>query len=320
MDPMNRREFVEKAALAAGVVVAGTAAVEAAALEGLPAQQQRTGRTHKIGDTIKLGRTGIRSSLLGIGTGSVGYDKASNQTRLGPVKFNALMQSAYDQGVRFFDLADQYGSMPYFREPLQRFDREKVVIQTKSNSRDPKGMRADIDRFRRELNTDYLDTLLIHCVVEPDWNVRYRGIMDVLEDYKARKIIRAHGVSCHSLEALEAASREKWVDVDLARFNPWGKAMDGRNGDPEAKRPELVKPILQKMRKDGKGVIGMKIVAEGAVMKGGDRLAKARESIRYALSTGAVDMMVIGFETPQQITEIATETRVALAEVGYQLA
>jgi 1-deoxyxylulose-5-phosphate synthase len=309
MDRLNRREFVEKALSSAAA--AGALAVGAGAL----ADDKKPA---KLTDMVKLGKTGIRTSLLGIGTGMNGVGHASNQTRLGHDKFNDLMWAAYDQGIRFFDLADQYGSMPYFNLALKKFDRSKIVIQTKSNNRTPEGIRADVYRSLKETGTDYFDTLLIHCVMEADWNVKYRGIMDVLEEFKQKKIIRAHGVSCHSLEALQAAAAEPWVDVDLARFNPWGKYMDTLKGEPEATNSDLVKPVLVKMRKAGKGVIGMKIMAQGDVVKMGDKMALARESLRHALSTGAVDMMVIGFESPQQIAEITQETRIALAEVGYK--
>ena len=307
MSELNRREFVEKAAAAAGALAIGTAA----------ATGQNSGKPlPKLSEQTKLGKTGIKTSLLGIGTGSVGWNHQSNQTRLGQEKFNDLMRHAYDSGIRFFDLADQYGSMPFFKEPLKKLDRSKIVIQSKSNNRTPEGIKADLERFRKELDTDYIDTLLVHCVTEADWNVRYRGIMDALEEARQKGIIRAHGVSCHTLESLEAASNEPWVQVDLARYNPWGKYMDGKKGEPESKTPDFVKPLLQKMRSAGKGVIGMKILAQGDIAKEQERIAKMRESLRFALSTGAVDMMVIGFESPQQITEVTSETRVALAEIN----
>jgi predicted aldo/keto reductase-like oxidoreductase len=318
MDKINRREFVEKAAVAAGAIAVGAAVMSEPAKAGAGVTLGNT--DHKVTDKIALGKTGIKCSLVGIGTGSIGWNHQSNQTRLGQDKFNELIRHAYDNGIHFFDLADQYGSMPFFKEPLKKLPREKITIQSKSNSRTPEKMRADLERFRKELNTDYIDTLLIHCVTEPDWNVRYRGVMDVLEEAKQKGIIRAHGCSCHTLEALEAASNEPWVQVDLARFNPWGRYMDVKKDEPEAKNADRIKPVLQKMRQAGKGIIGMKIVAQGDILKAEDKMAKARESIRFALGSGAVDMMVIGFESPTQITEIMTETRVALAEVGYRTA
>jgi aryl-alcohol dehydrogenase-like predicted oxidoreductase len=70
------------------------------------------------------------------------------------------------------------------------------------------------------------------------------------------------------------------------------------------------------MKKAGKGVLGMKILAQADAMRSDDRLLRARESIRFALSSNAIDAMIIGFESTQQITEILNEARIALAETG----
>jgi len=262
----------------------------------------------KLTEQVTLGKTGIRCSLLGIGTGSQGYKRASNQTRLGQAPFTALLRHAYERGITYFDVADQYGSHPFLREALKSMPRDKVTILTKSTSRDAAGMRADLDRFRRELGVDTLDIVLMHIVTEPDWNTRFQGAKDALSEAKAKGIIRAHGCSCHSLGALEAAAADPWVEVDLARFNPWGRHMDAP--------PEAVRPVLQRMKRANKGVIGMKILAQGDMTRGGDRLARARESLRFALDSGVLDALVIGFESPRQIDEIIGETRVALAELG----
>lgn len=302
MTEINRREFVGMAAAGAGAFALGAPAGAGA---NLPLS---------LDDKITLGRTGIKSSLVGIGTGSVGFDQHSNQTRLGVKKFVELIHHAFDRGIRFFDVADGYGSHVYLREAIKELPREKFVIQTKIIHRGARQAQSDLDRFRLELGVDYLDTVLMHVVTEPDWNRRFQGVKDVLAEAKQKGIIKAHGCSCHSFEALKAAADDPWVQVDLARFNPWGAYMDAK--------PEEVKPVLQKMKAAGKGVIGMKILAQGDQLKGEDRMAKAKESIKHALSSGAVDMMVIGFETPRQIDEVLGQARVALAELrdGARLA
>src|SRR5262249_4951812 len=307
MSQLNRREFVGRAAVTAGAVAVGAAA---SAEPYLPPRS--------IADKITLGKTGIKSSLVGIGTGSVGWNHQSNQTRLGQAKFNELIKHAFDSGIRFFDVADQYGSHIFLKEAIKGIPRDQFVIQSKIIHRTGAEARADLERFRKELGVDYIDTVLMHVVTEPDWNVRYHEVQEVLEEAKQKGIIRAHGCSCHTIEALETASNDPWVEVDLARFNPWGKYMDTTKGQAEIETPKSVKPVLQKMRKAGKGVIGMKILAQGDVLKDlseGDRAAKARESIKHALSSSAVDMMVIGFESPKQITEVLAQTQVALNEI-----
>lgn len=286
-------------------------------LAGSPPQERRVRRWPS---SVPLGKTGIRTSLLGIGTGSVGWNKQSNQTRLGQEKFTALIRHAFDSGVRLFDCADMYGSHPFLREALKGIPRDRYVIQTKTVHRNADEVRADIDRFRQELGVDQIDIVLMHVVTEPDWNVRYRPVMDVLEEARQKKKIRAHGCSCHSFAALEAAAAEPWVQVDLARFNPWGRIMDEKPGEPASRAPELVKPVLEKMRAAGKGVLGMKILAEGRAVRGEDRVERIRESVRFAVASGAVDAMVIGFESPQQIDEVLRELRAAVADIGLRTA
>jgi predicted aldo/keto reductase-like oxidoreductase len=161
--------------------------------------------------------------------------------------------------------------------------RDKVTVLTKSFSRDAATMRADLDRFRRELGTDYLDVCLMHCVTEADWTERYKGAMDVLSEAKEKGSIRAHGCSCHSIEALRAAAKSPWVEVDLARINPVGAIMDAD--------PSTVVGVLKEMKAAGKAVVGMKILGQGALRNRQD------EGIKFALSLGLLDAFTIGAES-----------------------
>ena len=313
MRRINRREFIGTAVAAVGALALGTPGPAAAS-----AMTGRTGgRSARPGDNqVTLGRTGITTSLVGLGTGTRGWDHRSAQTQLGPEAFKRIVRHAFDSGIRFFDCADMYGSHAYLRAALKGLPREQFVLQTKSVSRDEAGIRADLDRFRLELDTDVLDIVLIHCAVSGDWNVRWQSAKEALAGAKEKGIIRAHGVSCHSLEALETAAADPWVEVDLARFNPWGRVMDNRPGELPEKAPGYVKPVLARMRQAGKAVIGMKIAAEGQMMKGPDRLERLRESIRFSLTSRAVDSFVIGVESPEQLDEILAETRTVQADIA----
>jgi predicted aldo/keto reductase-like oxidoreductase len=171
-------------------------------------------------------------------------------------------------------------------EALKHVPRDKVTVLTKTFSRDPKEARADLDRFRRELGTDYLDICLIHCVTEADWTDRYRGVLDVLSEAKEKGVIRAHGCSCHTIEALRAAAKSPWVEVDLARLNPVGAIMDSD--------PATVIGVLKEMKASGKAVIGMKILGQGALRNRQD------EGIKFALSNGVLDAFTIGAESKQE--------------------
>ena len=275
---MLRRDFLRHSAIATALATSPIA--RAALLEPDPLPTR-----YKAQDEIVLGRTGIRTSRLAMGTGTVGFGGGSNQTRNAPLT-RLLLDGYHTNGLRFFDSADSYGSHPYVAEAVKQLPRDKVTVLTKTDTRNPDGVRRDLDRFRRELALDHIDIVLIHCVTEKDWTTRYRPVMDVLEEAKQRGIIRAHGVSCHSLPALRLAAAEPWVDINLVRLNPIGSHMDAD--------PATVIGLIQQMRSNGAGVVGMKILGQG------DLRDKPAEAIRFALSTNVLDAMTIGAETQRE--------------------
>src|SRR3984957_14993711 len=261
---MRRREFLVRSATAAGAAWLSSKSI----LNALAEQTLSTKFT--ASDTVSLGSTGIKTSRLAMGTGTVGSGHHSHQTALGMKGLSDLLLNGYDHGLRFFDSADSYGSHPHVAEALKHVQRDKVTVLTKTWARDPATARADLDRFRRELGTDYLDICLMHCLTEADWPERFKGVMDVFAEAKQKGIIRAHGCSCHSIEALRAAAKSPWVEVDLARINPIGSHMDGS--------PQEVVAVLREMKAAGKAVIGMKILGQG------DLRNRQDEGIKFALS------------------------------------
>lgn len=279
---MNRRKFISNAA--AGLGAACLAPTVFADVLDAPSSGHRVEAT----DTVVLGKTGVRTSRLAMGTGTIGFGGGSNQTRAGDL--TRLLRTGYDRGLTFFDTADSYGSHPEVAEAVSKLPRDKVVIMTKCDSRDPRQARADLDRFRRELKTDYIDILLVHCVTEADWTERYRGVMDVFSEAKQKGVIRTHGVSCHSIEALRAAAQSPWVEVDLVRLNPVGAHMDAD--------PQTVIGVIKQMRSQGKGIIGMKILGQGAMRKRQD------EAIRFALGSGVLDAFTIGAESDTEQSDL----------------
>lgn len=280
---MLRRDFLRRSARTLGAtLLARSASARAALIEPEPLAQKCNAQ-----DEVVLGKTGIRTSRLAMGTGTIGFAGRSNQTRLGTSPLTSLLLNGYhENGLRFFDSADSYGSHPYVAAALKQLPRDKVTVLTKTDTRDPQGVRDDLDRFRKELGVDHIDVVLIHCVTEADWTTRYRGVMDVLSEAKQKGVIRAHGVSCHSLAALRAAAASPWVEVDLVRLNPIGSHMDAD--------PETVISVIKQMRAQGKGIVGMKILGQG------DLRDKPSEAIRYALGTGVLDAMTIGAESQKE--------------------
>lgn len=236
-------------------------------------------------DVIELGPRKVKVSRLAMGTGTNGGGGSSNQTkRLGLKGLGELLRAATDNGVFFWDCADQYGTHPHIKEGLKSVQREKVAILSKTHASTVAEMKADIDRFRRELGTDYIDVLLLHCMMDANWPERKKGAMEYISELQEKGIVRTKGVSCHTLAALKTAAATPWVEVDLARFNPAGVAMDSD--------PKTVYTVLKQMKAAGKGIIGMKIFGAGRLRNRTD------ECLQYALAhTDVMDCFTIGSES-----------------------
>jgi predicted aldo/keto reductase-like oxidoreductase len=114
--------------------------------------------------------------------------------------------------------------------------------------------------------------------------------MEFLSEAREKKIVRTHGVSCHSLDALRTAAKTPWVHVDLARINPAGVLMDAD--------PKTVISVLREMKAAGKGVIGMKILGEGQLRDRPD------EMLRFALALDCVDCFTIGAESREEMADL----------------
>ena len=290
---MNRRTFLRHTTAAAGLTGAGA----------LPYSLLAAGEKKYATDKIRLGPAGVEVTRLAMGTGTNGGGGSSNQTRkLGVRGLADLLRAAYDNGVTFWDSADQYGTHPHLRLALQDVPREKATILSKTHARTEKDMRADLDRFRRELNTDYIDILLLHVRMAPDWPERCKGSMAVISEAKEKGIVRTHGVSCHTLAALKTAAKTPWVEVDLARINPAGIAMDAD--------PATVISVLREMKRAGKGVIGMKILGAGRLRN------RVEEALASALALDCVDCFTIGAESRQEMEDLVKKIPAASLHVA----
>jgi len=278
---MKRRTFIRN-------TLASSALLSAFPYEALALEQKLYPH-----DRVKLGNTGIEMSRMAMGTGTHGFGGASNQTRQLGIKGVAdMLRAAFDEGINFWETADQYGSHPHVGEALKKVKREEVVLLTKTNSSTYEDVKKDLDRFRKELGTDYLDIILLHAVTDHQWNQNMKGAMEALAEAKEEGIIRAHGISCHSIGALETAADEPWVEVDLARFNPGGARMD-------ADVPTVTK-VLERMKDNGKAIIGMKVYGCG------DLLHMKDECLQFQTGSGLTDAFTMGFESIEQMKDIQT--------------
>lgn len=276
---MKRRKFISQ-------TIAGSIA-----LSMFPYQLYARDKKIHPNDIVELGNTGIKMSRMAMGTGSSGFGGSSAQTRrLGIKGLSDLLHAGYDMGINFWDSADSYGTHPHLKKALTFISREKVVVLSKSTSRGYKGMKADIDRFRKEIGTDYLDIVLLHAVTDSRWTTNYKGAMEALSEAKENGIVKAHGISCHSLSALELAAEEPWVDVDLARFNPGGVSMDSDIA--------TVRNVLKKMKTNGKAIVSMKVYGAGRLVH------KKDECLEFMTGHDFIDAFTLGIESHEQLTDV----------------
>lgn len=292
---MNRRRFLKTSAgLAAGAML-------------LPSCSSKKIKT--ASDQVALGKTGLTISRLGIGCGC----HSGREVRdMGTESFNSLVHYAYDQGITYLDTAQSYRTHSFVKDAIKGLPREKFFILTKMGGRPEEPLKL-IDDFRKELDTDYIDCLLVHCKVEADWDETHKRLIDAFSEAKEKGWIKAHGVSCHSLPATTKAAHLDWVDVNLVRVNPQGVLIDTPNQKVfNESSTDHLPPVLEQlavMRKNGHGILGMKIIGEGRFTDPADR----KKSIEFAMQPGLVDAVTIGFKSIAELDEAITNMNEALA-------
>jgi len=287
MKKIDRRNFIQTTAAGlAGLTFLGTGDVEAATCR----------RNPEMVDKVKLGKSGLKVPRVALGTGSIAANQQSNQTRLGKENFVKLARHAWDRGIRFFDMADSYGSHTFVREVLKEIPRDKTTLLTKMWTTDTNWQKSGdvaktLDRFRQETSSDYFDILLMHCMVRPNWKEEKKVFIEGFSEAKEKGIVKAVGISCHNWQALVEAADDPWVDIILARINPFGVHMDNT--------PEEVSALLARAQDNGKGIIAMKIFGNGDKTSEADR----EQSIQYALTKGNIHAMTLGLESAGQIDD-----------------
>ena len=300
---LTRRQFLKTSTALAGTMLLSRWALAKTGAADRPAV------VRTATDQVTLGKTGIKLSRLGFGTGS---DSGREQTAIGRDGFTKLIHHAYDQGITYIDTAESYRTFEWISDAVKGLPREKLFIQSKMDGK-PEDVLAVIDHHRKTFNTDYVDSLLIHCMTRGQWTDEWKRVMDAFNQAQERKWIRARGVSCHSLPALRAAVASDWSEVHLVRVNPQGSYTDGETGAWGSHRSDIapVMPEIKTMHAKGRGVIGMKIFGNGTFADPADR----EKSIRFAMACRDIDAVVIGFKSRQEIDEAIERINRALKEV-----
>ena len=277
MKKINRREFVRTGLVSVSAVSSGF--VFSGFNSAIP---------ERI-DQVKLGETGLKVSRLAFGCGTNGWAHESVLTRGGMEAFKKVSRHAYDRGITFIDTADSYGTHTFVRELFKEVPRANFQVMTKiwtenNNWNKVVPVKETLTRFKKELDSDYFDIVLLHCLMNGNWVTEKEAFRDQLSEAKQKGDVKLVGVSCHNIDAMRVAVVDPWVDVILARINPAQSNMDGT--------PEEIMKLLKTAKDNGKGVIGMKIFGAGDLTK-----EELREkSLNFAWKSGNVHTMTIGME------------------------
>jgi 1-deoxyxylulose-5-phosphate synthase len=283
----SRRDFLK----------AGVAATLLSGIGGASAIAQ-TGKRSAT-DWITLGKSNVKVTRLAFGTGTFG---GRVQRQLGQEEFTRLVRYAYDRGIRFFETAESYHGMPEMLSiALKGVPRDTYKLMTKYSTPASGDPSAKIDLFRKQLNSEYIDILLLHCLRPPTWTTDYQDLQDGLSEAQSKKIILARGASVHGLPALRTFPGNKWLEIAMIRMNHNGTRMDTpeqRDNDGIGLVDEVV-AHTKKVHAQGMGVISMKLVGEGRFTTPEDRDA----AMKFAMGLGCVDAVTIGFKNTSEIDE-----------------
>jgi aryl-alcohol dehydrogenase-like predicted oxidoreductase len=293
MDQVSRRSFL-KAGVAAGAIAgAGT----------LAAKAERQTAT----DIVTLGRSDVKVTRLALGTGSFG---GHGQQAIGQDGLTRLVHHAYDRGIRFFETAESYGaSQQMLAVALKGIPRENYVLMSKVTTRAGVDPVVKLDELRANSNTDYFDIMLLHWQHTPTWVADSAQWQDAIMEAEAKKQIKSHGASVHGLPALRQVPGNKWLDVAMIRMNHTGASMDAEDyntrglGDVN----EVVEHVKQ-AKKDGMGVISMKLIGEG-IFNHEDR----QKAMRFAFRNAGVDAVTVGYKNTAEVDEAIDNLNLALA-------
>ena len=293
MSHQNRREFLKTGLAAGALSITGS----------LPLSATRQTAT----DWVTLGKSGVKVTRLAFGTGSF---SGRVQRDLGQDGFTRLVRYAYDSGIRFFETAESYAEMHrMLGVALKGIPRDSYRIMSKVTTRQGVNPQEKFDELRKLANTEYFDVMLLHWQHTATWPADTGRWQDGILEAQSKKVMVSHGASVHGLPALRQVPGNKWLDIAMIRVNHKGTRMDAEdyNTDGLGNVTEVVTHVKQ-VRKEGMGVVSMKLVGEGTFNRE-DRKA----ALRFAIKNAGVDCVTIGYKSTAEIDEAIENLNLALA-------
>ncbi|MGD0730003.1 MAG: aldo/keto reductase [Terracidiphilus sp.] len=294
MSPFSRREFL-KTSFAVGAI---------GSVGALPLRAEPPSAT----DLVTLGRSGLQVTRLAFGTGT---NNGEVQAALGQQEFTRLVHYAYDRGIRFFETAEAYHTPAMLGEALKDLPRDSYTLMSKVTAHEHADPQQRFDAMRKTSQTEYFDIMLLHYQHTADWVATTTRWQDGIVEAQSKKVILARGASVHGLPALRQVPGNQWLQVAMIRMNHKGTFMDGANFE-VAHNPDNVDEVVDHVRqvkKEGMGVISMKLAGAGEFTSHQDR----QTAMRFAFKNAGIDCATVGFKSTQEIDEAIDNMNLALA-------
>jgi Aldo/keto reductase family. len=214
----------------------------------------------------------------------------------GPLQKNVPMEEcteiiteALKAGINFIDTAQMYGTY----EPIRRAVEAtgiRPVIATKSTAATYEDMQNAVEEALCRLNTDTIDIFLIHAArADESVFVKRKEALRCLLDYKSRGIIKAVGISSHSVRTIRAAAKNSDLDIVFPILNIKGLGiLHGTREDMEEAVAECVAA--------GKGVYIMKALG------GGILIDSYRQALDYVRGIPGIASVAVGMVSLSELS------------------
>jgi aryl-alcohol dehydrogenase-like predicted oxidoreductase len=293
MTELSRRNFLKTGLVAGALAGSGTLSL---------GTERRTAT-----DWVTLGRSDVKVTRLALGTGSF---SGRIQQSIGQEGLTRLVRHAYDSGIRFFETSESYGeSQRMLGVALKGIARDSYRLMSKVTTSEGIDPLPKLDELRRNSNTEYFDIMLLHFQHTATWVADTVRWQDAILEAEQKKAILSHGASVHGLPALRQVPGNKWLQIAMIRMNHKGTRMDAEDYSMEATGnvPEVVAHVKQ-VRKEGMGVISMKLIGEGTFNRE-DRQA----AMRFAFKNAGVDCVTVGYKNTAEVDEAIENLNLALA-------
>jgi len=237
-------------------------------------------------------------SKLGFGTVDFG-----NPLHLSPEEGGRILAESYWLGVNFWDTSDDYGTHPHVASALKLVPREEVVVCTKTSAKSGEEARKNLKSSLRELGTNYVDVFLLHYV-KSDWINGCRRVLKELSNLKTTGILKAVGLSTHSVTVVREASQFEEVDVMMAICCRARQAMINKFHDHVPLEDGSIEEMLNAIKLAhgrGKGIVAMKVLGGGVSSAAPLLVKNYKSSIKSIAKLDFVDTMVIGMRSLEEV-------------------